>query len=144
MLAEFVKDFKKACDEYGIDILNEFWDNRPDRNADSVLLELMYFGVTFSFEFYVWDNEIRNSGGVTSLMLKGTEYYHAHFSMIESEELCDGPADIEETIDFITNCEIKKRMIKIVHAIDDFFEGYTEDYDRQFIIEYIKMNYDDY
>ena len=25
MLVEFVKNFKKVCDEEGIDILNEFW-----------------------------------------------------------------------------------------------------------------------
>ena len=144
MLVEFVNNFKKVCDENGIDILNEFWDNRPDRKTDSVNIELIYSGTTFSFEIYIWDNEVYAVGGVTCVMLKGVEYYAEHFSMIESEELEDGPADLEEMIDFITNCEIKKKMIKLAHSVDDFFESFDEDREQNFIMEYIKMHYDNY
>jgi predicted glycosyltransferase len=77
-------------------------------------------------------------------MLKGVEYYAEHFSMIELEELEDGPADLEEMIDFITNCEIKKKMIKLAHSVDDFFESFDEDREQNFIMEYIKMHYDNY
>ncbi len=144
MLAEFVKNFKKVCDENCIDILNEFWDNKPNRKTDSVVIELMYAGTTFYFEIYVWDNEVYAVGGVTCVMLKGVEYYAEHFSMIELEELEDGPADLEEMIDFITNCEIKKKMIKLAHSVDDFFESFDEDREQNFIMEYIKMHYDIY
>ena len=144
MLAEFVKNFKKVCDENCIDILNEFWDNKPNRKTDSVVIELMYAGTTFYFEIYIWDNEVYAVGGVTCVMLKGVEYYAEHFSMIELEELEDGPADLEEMIDFITNCEIKKKMIKLAHSVDDFFESFDEDREQNFIMEYIKMHYDNY
>ncbi len=144
MLVEFVKNFKKACDENCIDILNEFWDNKPDRKTDSVNIELMYAGTTFYFEVYVWDNEIHTVGGVTCVMLQGAEYYPEHFSMIESEELEDGPADLEEMIDFITNCEIKKKMIKLAHTVDNFFESFNDDREQEFIMEYIRMHYDNY
>lgn len=144
MLAEFVKNFKKVCDENGIDILNEFWDNKPNRKTDSMVIELMYSGVTFSFEIYIWNNEVQAVGGVICLMIKGVEYYSEHFSMIELEELEDGPADLEEMIDFITNCEVKKKMIKLAHTVDDFFESFDDDRDQEFIMEYIKMHYDNY
>jgi hypothetical protein len=142
MLAEFVKNFKKACDENCIDILNEYWDNKPNRKTDSVIIELMYAGTTFYFEIYIWDNEVHAVGGVTCVMLKGVEYYAEHFSMIELEELEDGPADLEEIIDFITNCEVKKKMIKLAHSVDDFFESFDEDREQTFIMEYIKMRYE--
>lgn len=144
MLVEFVKNFKKACNENGIDILNEFWDNKPDRKTDSVLIELMYSGITFSFEIYIWDNEVQAVGGITCLMLQGVEYYAESFSMIESEELEDGPADLEEMIDFIINCEVKRKMIKLAHIVDDFFESFNDDREQEFIMEYIKMHYDNY
>lgn len=144
MLAEFVKNLKKACNENCIDILNESWDNKPDRKTDSVTIELMYAGTTFYFEIYIWDNEVNAVGGITCVMLKGVEYYAEHFSMIESEEIEDGPANLEEIIDFITNCEVKKKMIKLAHSVDDFFESFDEDREQTFIMEYIKMRYDNY
>lgn len=144
MLAEFVKNFKKVCNENCIDILNEFWDNESDRKTDSVVIDLMYSGTTFSFEIYIWNNEVHAVGGVICLMIKGVEYYSEHFSMIELEELEDGPADLEEMIDFITNCEVKKKMIKLAHTVDDFFESFDDDRDQEFIMEYIKMHYDNY
>lgn len=144
MLAEFVKNFKKVCDEYGIDILNEFWDNKPNRKTDSVVIELIYAGTTFSFEIYIWDNEVQTVGGVVCVMLQGVEYYPDQFSMIESEELEDGPADLEEMIDFITNCEIKRKMIKLAHTVDNFFESFSDDREQEFITEYIKIHYVDY
>ena len=144
MLSEFVKNFKNACNENGVDILDEYWDNHPNRVVNSASIEVMYSGITFYFEIYIWDNVVHTNGGVTSLMLKGVEYYPEHFSMIESEELIDGPADIEEMLDFITNCEVKKRMIKLSHAVDEFFESYNDDFEQEFILEYIKMHYDNY
>ena len=144
MLAEFVKNFKKACDENYIDIIGEYWDTREDRNTDSVVIELIYAGTTFSFEIYIWNNEVHAVGGVICLMIKGVEYYAEHFSMIELEELEDGPADLEEIIDFITNCEIRKKMIKLAHIVDDFFESFNDDREQEFIMEYIRMHYDNY
>lgn len=144
MLVEFVNNFEKVCNENGIDILNELWDNRSDRKTDSVDITVMYAGTTFYFEIYIWDNEVQAVGGVTSIMLKGVEYYAEHFSMIELEEIEDGPADLEEIIDFITNCEIKKKMIKLAHAVDDFFESFDDDSEQNFIKEYIRMHYDIY
>lgn len=144
MLVEFVKNFRKACNENCIDILNEFWDNKPDRKTDSVVIELMYTGITFSFEIYIWNNEVNAVGGIICVMLQGVEYYAEHFSMIESEEIEDGPADLEEIIDFITNCEVRKKMIKLVHTVDDFFESFNDDREQEFIKEYIKMHYVDY
>ena len=144
MLAEFVKNFKKVCNENYIDILDEHWDNNPNRKTDSVDITVMYAGTTFYFEIYIWDNEIQAVGGVTCVMLKGVEYYAEHFSMIESEEIEDGPANLEEIIDFITNCKIKKKMIKLAHAIDDFFEGFDDDREQCFIKEYIRIHYDIY
>lgn len=144
MLVEFVKNFKKACNENGIDILNEFWDNKLDRKTDSVLIELRYSGITFSFEIYIWDNEVQAVGGITCLMLQGVEYYAESFSMIESEELEDGPANLEEMIDFITNCEVKRKIIKLAHTVDNFFESFDDNREQEFIMEYIKMHYDNY
>ena len=144
MLVEFVKKFKEACNENCIDILNEFWDNKPNRKTDSVSIELMYAGTTFYFEIYIWDNEVQCCGGVSCVMLQGAECYPEHFSIIESEELEDGLADLEEMIDFITNCEIKKKMIKPAHTVDNFFESFNDDREQEFIIEYIKIHYVDY
>jgi hypothetical protein len=144
MLAEFVENFEKVCNENRIDILNEFWDNKPDRKTDSVVIELIYAGTVFSFEIYIWNNEVYAVGGITYVMLKGVEYYAEHFSMIESEELEDGPADLEEIIDFITNCEVRKKMIKLAHTVDDFFESFDGDREQEFIKEYIRMHYDIY
>lgn len=144
MLAEFVKKFKKACDENCIDIINEYWDTRENRNTDSLSIEVMFSGITFSFEIYIWDNEVHTAGGAVCLMLKGVEYYSEHFSMIESEELEDGPADLEEMIYFITNCDLKKKIIKLAHAVDDFFESFDDDREQDFIKEYIRMHYDIY
>ena len=144
MLAEFVKKFKKACDENCIDVVGEYWDTRENRNTDSLSIEVMFSGITFSFEIYIWNEEIQACGGATCLMLKGVEYYSEHFSMIETYCISDGIADIEEIIDFITSCDLKKRMVKLVHAIDEFFESYDDDFDREFIMEYIKMHYDNY
>jgi hypothetical protein len=144
MLAEFVENFEKVCNENRIDILNEFWDNKPDRKTDSVVIELIYAGTVFSFEIYIWNNEVYAVGGITYVMLKGVEYYAEHFSMIESEELEDGPANLEEIIDFITNCEVRKKMIKLAHTVDDFFESFDGDREQKFIKEYIRMHYDIY
>ena len=144
MLAEFVKNFKKVCNENCIDILDELWDNNPNRKTDSVDITVMYVGTTFYFEIYIWDNEVYAVGGVTCVMLKGVEYYAEHFSMMESEEIEDGPANLEEIIDFIINCEIKKKMIKLAHAVDDFFESFDDDIEQCFIKEYIRMHYDIY
>ena len=144
MLVEFVNNFEKVCNENGIDILNELWDNRSNRTTDSVDITVMYAGTTFYFEIYIWDNEVHATGGVTGVMLKGVEYYAEHFSMIESEEIEDGPANLEEIIDFITNCEIKKKMIKLAHTVDDFFESFDDDNEQCFIKEYIRMHYDIY
>lgn len=144
MLAEFVKNFKKACDENYIDIIGEYWDTREDRNTDSLSIEVMFSGITFSFEIYIWNNEVYAVGGITCLMLQGVEYYAEQFSMIESEELEDGPADLEEIIDFITSCEVKKKMIKLAHSVDNFFESFNDDREQNFIMEYIKMHYDNY
>ena len=143
MLAEFVKNFKKVCNENCIDVVSEWWDNSEDRNTDSVSIELMYSGITFSFEIYLWNEEIQACGGATCLMLKGVEYYSEHFSMIETYCIDDGIADIEEIIEFVTTCGIKKRMVKLVHAIDEFFESYDDDFDKEFIKEYIRMHYVD-
>jgi hypothetical protein len=144
MLAEFVENFEKVCNENRIDILNEFWDNKPDRKTDSVVIELIYAGTVFSFEIYIWNNEVYAVGGITYVMLKGVEYYAEHFSMIELEELEDGPANLEEIIDFITNCEVRKKMIKLAHTVDDFFESFDGDREQEFIKEYIRMHYDIY
>ena len=143
MLAEFVKKFKEACNENCIDILDEHWDNHPNRKTDSVDTTVMYAGTTFYFEIYIWDNEVQAVGGVTCIMLQGVEYYAEHFSMIESEELEDGPADLEEMIYFITECKIKKKMIKLAHTVDDFFESFNDDIEQEFIKEYIRMHYVD-
>ena len=144
MLAEFVKKFKEACDENCIDIVGEYWDTREGRNTDSLSIEVMFSGITFSFEIYIWDNEIRVVGGATCLMLKGVEYYSEHFSMIESYGIGDEVANIEEIIDFITSCDLKKKMVKLAHAVDDFFESFEEDTEQVFIKEYIRMHYDIY
>ena len=144
MLVEFVKNFKKACDENYIDIVGEYWDTREDRNTDSLSIEVMFTGITFSFEIYIWDNEVRAVGGAVCLMLKGVEYYSEHFSMIESYGIDDDVANIEEIIDSIISCDLKKRMVKLVHAVDEFFESYDDDFDQEFIMEYIKMHYDNY
>lgn len=133
MRAEFVKKFVKACEENCIDIICSVGET----------IEVMFNGITFSFNIYEYDDKLYAEGGVTSLVLQGIEYWCDDFSVMSSETIDEGEVseyDIEDIIHFITTCDVKKRMVKISHEVQNFLDKYNED-DLEFALEYIKINY---
>lgn len=134
MNVEFRKKLIEICIKEGIDISNDCEN----------YITLSYLCMDFTIEYYMYKNSFYVNGGLTTVYVKGKEYDYNDYSIIGMYELEDSSYKsvdeaIDEVIDFIKSCNVRKRMLSAINSIESLIE---DSEDKEFLIEYMKSSYD--
>lgn len=134
MNLEFREKLIEVCSKEGIDIF--------DDGEDYIVLSYSY--MNFAIEYYMYKGSFYINGGLTSVYVKGIDYDYNDYNIIGMYELKDSEYKsvdeaIDEVIDFIKNCNVRKRMLSAINSIESLLEDSEE---KTFLIEYIKSSYD--
>ena len=134
MNLEFYKKLIEICSKERIDISNDCED----------YVTLSYLYMDFAVEYYMYEGSFYVNGGLTSVYVKGKDYDYNDYSIIGMYELKDSKYNsvdeaVNEVIDFVKNCDVRKRMLSAINSIESLLEDSEE---KQFLIEYIKSSYD--
>jgi hypothetical protein len=134
MISEFRKKLEEICVEKGFDII--------DSEDEYVIISYAY--MTFTVEPYMYNNTFNMGSSLASVYIKGREYECNDYDIIASYELEYSEYEninnaIDELIYFIESCNVRKRMLSAINAVDSLIKDSD---DADFIISYINNTYE--
>lgn len=134
MEKEFLNKLKDRCDSLGIDI---------DILGDSELL-LIYNGITFHMEYYVFNNKLEIPLSIVSIAIKGKEYSYEDYDFVDidyTDSYNTVDEGVEEVTDAVVNSDIRRKAMKVINSFESFIEDMKQD-DLNILLSYIRNNYD--